>query len=193
MRDLYQRGSRVLLRLLVPLFAATLAFAAEGAEAANEPSILWKWFNFALLAGGLGYLAAKYAPPFFRSRTAEIQKGIQAARELSQQAETRAAEMDRRMANLAAEVDRLREEAHQELSAEADRVKNETAQQIAKIQLHAEQEIASATKAARNELKAYSADLAVRLAEQKARREMGPADQDALLNSFVSDLARSAH
>jgi len=63
-----------------------------------------------------------------------------------------------------------------------------TADEIAKIQAHAEREIASAGKAARMELKRYSAELAVSLAEQKVRARMTPETQDALVQGFVQDL-----
>ena len=64
-----------------------------------------------------------------------------------------------------------------------------TAAEIAKIQAHAEQEIASAGKAARMELKRYSAELAIDLAEQKIRARMTPETQDALVRGFVRDLS----
>ena len=71
---------------------------AEG-EAPMPNEIWWKWANFALLAGGLGYLISKHAGPFFRSRTEEIQKGIQDAAKVRAEAEARAAadrEQDRK-------------------------------------------------------------------------------------------------
>ena len=42
----------------------------------------WKWANFGLLAGALGYFIAKNSGPFFASRSQEIQKGITAAEKL---------------------------------------------------------------------------------------------------------------
>jgi F0F1-type ATP synthase membrane subunit b/b' len=71
---------------------------------------------------------------------------------------------------------------------EIERLAQHTAAEIAKIQAHAEQEIASAGKAARTELKRYSAQLAVELAEQKIRARMTPQTQDALVRGFVRDL-----
>jgi F0F1-type ATP synthase membrane subunit b/b' len=54
--------------------------------------------------------------------------------------------------------------------------------------MHAEQDIQSAGKAARAELKRYSAELAIALAEQKIRTRINPDAQNALVMAFVRDL-----
>jgi F0F1-type ATP synthase membrane subunit b/b' len=82
--------------------------------------------------------------------------------------------------------------AREEMAAEQERLRAETGQQIAKIQAHAEQEIASAGKAARQQLKEHAADLALKLAEQKIRTRMTAEAQDRLLGAFTEGLARQA-
>jgi F-type H+-transporting ATPase subunit b len=148
---------------------------------------IWKWANFAILAGGLGYLS-KNAGPFFAGRTQQIRKEMIEAGELRKQAEMRAAEVDRRLANLESEIAAMRAEAKQEAETETERLARHTAAEIGKVQLHAEQDIAAAGKAARMELRRYSAELAVQLAEQKIRVRMNPEIQDALVMGFVKDL-----
>ncbi|MGH9666013.1 MAG: hypothetical protein ACRD9L_16425, partial [Bryobacteraceae bacterium] len=96
---------------IVLLLAAGLSLYAQEAGAAANPEadakaahqVYWLWANFALLAGGLGYLIGKYAPDFFRSRTDRIRKGIDEAAELKREADRRAAEMDKRMGALESE------------------------------------------------------------------------------------------
>lgn len=158
---------------------------AEGEHGRLE---LWKWANFAVLAAGLGYLAAKNAGPFFSARSRQIRKDMVEAQESRRQAEARAAEVDRRLANLESEIAALRAESQQEAQSETERLARHTAAEIAKIQAHAEQEIASAGKAARHELKRFSAELAIRLAEQQIRSRMTPETQEALVRGFVRDL-----
>jgi F0F1-type ATP synthase membrane subunit b/b' len=191
-------------RLLLSLaFVSALAFAqhepasaaagehksaAAGEKHEEEPNILWRWLNFAILAGGLGYLIAKNAPAFFKSRTAEIQRGIADATEMRQKADERAAAMDKRMANLEAEIADLRTHAKSEIVAEANRVGIETVELLAKIQAHAEREIASAAKGATLQLKAYSAKLALDLAEEKLRGRMTPATDRDLIGEFLKGL-----
>jgi F-type H+-transporting ATPase subunit b len=166
--------------------AETHETSGEGHK--EEPSIWWKWANFAILAGGLGYLIGKNAPAFFNSRTAEIQKGIADATEMRKDADIRAAEMDKRMANLEAEIAALRASAKSEITAEAERINVETAQLLGKIQTRAEQEIASAAKSASLELKSYSAKLALELAEAKLRGQMNATTERELLGDFLKGL-----
>ena len=110
------------------------------------------------------------------------------AQEARRQSEARAAEVDRRLASLEGEIAALRAGSQQEVQAETDRLTRHTAAEMAKIQSHAEQEIASAGKAARMELKRYTAHLAVTLAEQRLEARITPETQDALLRAFIRDL-----
>jgi len=194
---------RLTLMLALALAVAPgLTFAQEGekkAEHASETTRegekkdeghleIWKWVNFLILAGGLGYLAGKNAGPFFANRSASIRKDMEESLQKRKEAEARAAEVERRLASLESQIAGLRAESQQELAAGAERLSRQTADDLAKVQAHAGQEIASAGKQARSELKRYSAELATALAEQKVRARMTPGTQDALVDSFVRDL-----
>jgi len=159
-----------------------------GEKHEEEPSIIWKWVNFAILAGGLGYLIGKNAPAFFQTRTSEIQSGISEATRLKQEADQRAAAMEKRMANLEAEIASLRAVAKSEIEVEANRVGAETAQLLAKIQAHTEAEITSAAKHASLELKAFTAKLALELAETKLRGQMNVNTDRELIGEFLKGL-----
>ncbi len=176
-----------------------LAQHAEGGKAEEHGEAqhgggmeLWKWANFALLAGGIGYAVRKNAGPFFARRNREIRKSMIEADELRAEADAKLSEIDTRLANLEAEIASLRQEAQREDSAEGERLREETAVEIAKIQAHAEQEIAATTKSALLELKRYSAALALELAEQKIRARMTAETEDLLIRSFVENLAQPA-
>ena len=62
--------------------------------------LLWKLANFAVLAGGLGYLIAKNAGPYFRTRGEDIQQGIVDAAQVRAEAEVRAAAIEKKIGNL---------------------------------------------------------------------------------------------
>jgi F-type H+-transporting ATPase subunit b len=161
----------------------------EGHEAKTMPNeIWWKWANFALLAVLLGWLIKKNAGPFFAARTQEIQGGIAEASKVRADAEARAADIERRVSNLSAEVEALRQKSREEITREGERVRAETQASIAKIQAQAEAEIASAGKHASHELKAYSAKLALDLAERQIRERMTAGTQEQLTDGFVADL-----
>jgi F-type H+-transporting ATPase subunit b len=151
----------------------------------------WKWANFLILAGVLGYFIAKRGGAFFRSRQNEIRKGMADAEQARAEAEARLAEVDHRLANLGSEIEVLRRTAREEAAAEGERIRQQTGQRMAKIQVQAEQEIAAAVKAARAELKSYSAELSIGIARQKIRQRITPEGQNALIESFVEGLEKT--
>lgn len=157
-------------------------------EAAHPDMMVWKWANFAILVIGLGYMASKMLPPFFRSRDEEIQSGIAEAAKMKAEAEARSADIDRRLANLGDEIEKLRAGLKEEVAAEGQRIKDETARLAKRLQEQAEQEIQFMTKAARQELKAYSANRALELAKQRIDGHVTADTQHSLVQSFVHDL-----
>jgi F-type H+-transporting ATPase subunit b len=168
------------------------ATAEHGSEAGGhaEPSILWKWANFALLAGILGWLVAKNAGPYFTKRNQEIQGGLLDAKRLREESEARVQDIERRVANLDQEMQRMREAATAEMAAEGERIRQETARTMARMQEQAGHEISSATKLARQQLRSYAAELAVDLARQRIRERMTPAVDEALVQDFVKQLSQ---
>ena len=161
-------------------------------EDENARLDLWKWANFAVLAGGLGYIVAKNGKPFFTARSRQIRKDMLEAGEVRKEAEMRAAVVNRKLANLGADIERLRAESEQERAGETDRLRSHREAERAKIQAQAEREIESAAKSARLELKRYAAALAVELAERKIRARMNGEVQDALVAGFVNRLESSS-
>jgi len=166
------------------------ASGGQASEQETGPSILWAWANFAMLAGALGYLIVKKGRPWFAARSYAIRKEIAEAKEILAEAEARAAQIDRRLAGLEADIEALRQTARREQAAEAERIRRETAADLARIHEHGAREIDAAGKAARVELKRYAARLAVDLAEQKIRRQMTVDLQSALVANFVRGLDR---
>jgi F-type H+-transporting ATPase subunit b len=194
-----RRSARVLyLVLALTSLAPRVAFAQEGApaheteETKGDTWIWWKWANFLILAGGLGYLISKSAPAFFRSRTDEIQSGIQEASQVRRDAEARAAAIELRTAGLQAEIEGIRVNARAEMEAEGERIRRETEQQVRRIQEQSQQELAALTKLAREELKSYAGSLALDMAEQRIRGRMDAGTQNRLVQVFVHDLQRAS-
>ncbi len=159
----------------------------EAAETKDD-MLVWKWANFVIMAGGLGYLISKHLPPFLGSRTGDIQKDINEAQAQKAAAEKRAADMDARRASLGAEIEKFRAEAKAEMAQEAARIRQDTARQIEKIQKQAEQEIESAGGLAIRELNAYAAKLSLDLAEQRIRTRLDAGTEAGLVDDFTRDL-----
>jgi len=156
----------------------------------HDQWIWWKWANFAILAGGLGYMIRKNAPAFFAQRSQAIDEGLRDAAKQKKDAEVQAAAIEQRLAGLQHEIDNLRTTARAEMTAEGERIGRETENRLRRIQDQAAQEIALMTRATRGELRRYSAQLAIDLAEQRIRSHIDKDAQDGLVDAFLQDLRR---
>jgi F-type H+-transporting ATPase subunit b len=146
--------------------------------------------NFAVIAGTIFYFSKKNLPGVFRARTASIQKAMQEARQASEEANRRLAEIETRLSRLDAEIGGMREAAEKEAAAEEARIRAAALEDARKIVESAEQEIAAAVKAARRELTTYAANLAVSLAAKQIRVDV--ATDQALVRGFANELGPKA-
>jgi F-type H+-transporting ATPase subunit b len=143
--------------------------------------------NFAVVAGAVVYLSKKNLPGMFRNRTASIQKAMQEARQASEDANRRLAEIETRLSRLDSEITGMRATAEKEAVAEEARIKAAAEEDGRKIVESAEQEIAAAAKLARRELTTYAANLAVSLAARQIK--VDPATDQALVRGFARELS----
>ena len=176
---------------IAPLTLVPSARADENKEekaGSKEPSLMYEWANFILLAGLLGYLAVKQGAPFFNARAAEIRKGIDDAEKIKADANAQISTITGKLGRLDAEIASLREGAEVERRAAEQRLRDETQREIERIRLHADNEIETAGKSERVALQRYAAQLALELAETKVRARMTPDTEDALVQAFVNGL-----
>lgn len=143
--------------------------------------------NFAIVAGLIAWFSKKNLPGMFRSRTASIQKSLEEARRASEDANRRLSEIEARLARLDDEINEMRSASEKEAAAEEERIKAAAAEDARRIAESAGQEIDAAAKAARRELTAYAAELAVTLASKQIRVD-APTDQ-ALVRRFGQQLS----
>ena len=143
--------------------------------------------NFAIVAGLIVWFSKKNLPGMFRNRTASIQKSLEEARRASEEANRRLSEIESRLSRLDDEINQMRARSEKEAAVEEERIKAAAAEDARRIIESAGQEIEAATKAARRELTAYAADLAVALASKQIRVD-APTDQ-ALVRNFGQQLS----
>jgi F-type H+-transporting ATPase subunit b len=187
-----RRGGRKLIAsaLAVLLFAAVSAHASEESgnattERANE---IFKWINFAIVAGLLAWVFLKLTPPFFRKNAETISSEITKATAAKAEAERQLREAEGKLARLEQEVAQLRATAQREAAAEAGRLRATTQSDVQKVGLAAKAEIEAAERAARLELKVAVANMAVDGAETLLAKQLTPQTQESLVTSFVKSL-----
>jgi F-type H+-transporting ATPase subunit b len=179
--------------LVILLFAGISAHAAEdgGGDTTERAKEIFKWINFAIVAGLLGWVFLKLTPPFFRKTAETISSAISKATAAKAEADRRLREAEEKLARLDQEVAQLRATAQREMAAETERLRAATENDIQRVALAARAEIEAAERAARLELKAAAANLAVDEAETLLSRELTSKMQESLVTAFVKDLEGS--
>lgn len=143
--------------------------------------------NFAVIAGVLLWAGRKFLPGAFRARTAAIQSAMEEARRASEDANRRLSEIESRLSRLGDEIASMKAAGEADLAAEEARIKAAAEEDARKIVDSAEQEIAAASKAARRDLTAYAADLAIALAKKQIHVDAGT--DSTLVRSFADRLS----
>jgi F-type H+-transporting ATPase subunit b len=174
--------------VLTMLLVAITARAEEASASQQATEDLFKWINFALVAGVIAWLCLKKGPAVFSRRADAIGSAIQKSTEAKKQADQHLSDAEAKLQNLEKEVAELRASAQRESAAEAERIRKHTRSDAQKIDAAAKAEIAAAERAARLELKALAANLAVNGAESLLAQQLTPAAQESLINNFVKTL-----
>ena len=176
--------------LFVFLFAVVGANAAEeGGNAATERATeIFKWINFAILAGVTVWVFGKLLPPVFRKRAEAVSSAITNATNAKAAADAQLRDAESRLANLQKEVAGLRAMAEKEAAAEVERLRAATQSDAQKIAAAAKAEIEATERAARLELKSLAANLAVDGAETLLAKQLTPKAQESLISNFVKTL-----
>ncbi len=177
--------------LFVSLFAVASAHAAEegGGAAVERATEIFKWINFAIVAGLILWVFGKVLPSVFRRNADTISSAITKATAARTAADAQLREAETKLVNLQKEVAELRAFAQREAAAEAGRILALTASDAQKIAAAAKGEIEAAERAARLTLKALAAKLAVDGAESLLAKQLTPKAQENLISSFVESLA----
>jgi F0F1-type ATP synthase membrane subunit b/b' len=172
-----------------------LALAAEETRWWDYPGFeLWKFVNLAIFVIALVFAMRKFfgVPAMFRDRKETIKRELAKAQEERDAALQKLKEVEARLGLLDKEVASIKEQSVREAAEERERIAHSTEAEIVKLSEQAAREIESAGKAARKELRRYTAEQSVRLAEEIVRREMKPEDDARLIASNIEELGGPA-
>ena len=155
---------------------------------------LWKFVNLAIFVIALVFAMRKLfgVPEMFRDRKETIKRELAKAQQERDAALAKLKEVEERLGRLDTEVATIKEQSVREAAEERERIARSTEAEIAKLSEQATREIESAGKAAKKELRRYTAEQSVQLAEQLIRREMKPEDDARLIASNIEELGGPA-
>ncbi len=180
--------------LLLLAGLAVTGFASEGAEGAHGShaalqmkDFIWRVINFAMLAGLLiwGMRKAKVGQ-LLADRQAGIEKALKEAVQAREAAEKKYAEYSDKLSRATKEIDEIYASIKKEGELEKERIIAEAKDSAEKIKKQAEQSAAREVLKARAELQAEAARLAVQLAEQSLRENVGKEDQNRLVGEYLT-------
>jgi F-type H+-transporting ATPase subunit b len=161
----------------------------EGERHGESPwAPLWRWGNFLLLFGGLGWYFRKPLHDFLSARARGIEEGLVGAESARRAAVLKSAEVDTRLAQLDQAIQALRFQATAEAEEERQRIIDSAQLEAQKILDLARREIGGLQKSARLELKGYVAELAVKLAEERLKAQVGPEEHKMMVEKFLLSL-----
>lgn len=164
--------------------------AEEAKEGGHEEghAAVYKWINFILLAGGLGYVLHKPAREFFLQRSASIRKGLEEGRKALENSQAQLREVEDRLQHFEEAMAAFRAAALKEMEEEHARIRQTAAEDAAKMMesLRAQMEVAG--KQAKLELRLFTARMAVEQAEKMIVQRLDESGQKRLVSQFVGRL-----
>ena len=180
--------------LTVVLVVAAPAWAQEATDATAEEEhaspldVVFRWVNFAILFGGMGYLLRKPAAEFFETRRDTILGGLERAREAQADADLRVADIEARLANLSSDLAEIRTEAEKSARTERDRIVADTKVEVDRALAQSREEVDRIVREFELEIRGHIADLVIGRAEQELRGRIDDRARGRLLARALQEL-----
>lgn len=152
-------------------------------------------FNLVLLLGVIGWFAGPKIKAALGTRAAEIKRDIDESNRLRKETRDRFEELEARLAGFEKELSAMKGQAEAEAVKEAAAIDARADRDVARITESAERTIRNETAKARMALRRDAVALAVDLAEEQLRAQLGPQDDQRLagdLLTLVEDSAANA-
>ena len=175
--------------------AAATAHASGGAEKSQAEIVretLWQAFNLVVILVLFVYFARKPVGDYFAARRQGIQTQLSQAAELLSQAEHRNSELQRRLVDLSAELDTIRENSSRRAEEEAMRILAEARATADRIRRDAQTAVDQEVRRAQAKLREEAADLALELAARKLQTGVTDSDRDRLVDEFITRVEPSS-
>ena len=168
-----------------------------------EPNFLWRpkgtpvpfgamLLNSAVLYYLLIRFAKKPIAAALKSRKATILRGMDEAAQMKQDAESRLADYEHKLASIEQEIERVRTEMRSAGQSERKRILGEAKEKQARMERDAQTLISQELKAAREGLLLEMTRTALRSAEATIRTKVTAADQNRLAEDYLAGIKGAA-
>jgi F-type H+-transporting ATPase subunit b len=169
------------------LLLPAVGFAAEeGGE--HGSNLVWHAVNLLLLLGVIVYFARSPIQTYMAERRTAIESNLDSARRELESAEAKLAECKARVDSLDREMADIRDAVRAQAEGERDRLLADARAAADRIRRDARLAVEQEGLRARENLREEAADLAVRLAGDLLKRQVGDADRSRLVDEFVASI-----
>ena len=177
--------------LAAALFSAEWALAAEAGthhKAFSFTEELFKLVNTLIVVGILYKVAYHPIRNFLKDRREGIRKALEESRAAREEAEKQLAEQRAKVADLEAELVRVRDQGEKERDAMRERLEEEQENQAQRLLEQTRMTIELEASKARADMQNQAASLALSLAEEMLKKDLGEADQERFVENYLAKL-----
>jgi len=160
--------------ILIMLLAFSWLGAAEAEPGFSLTAFLGQVVNFVVLFGGLAYLLYKPLLKFLQHKSDQVAENLKQSEKRRIDSLQRLEKSRERLNRLDIEIDQMKTEAEAEATREKERIRLEARNEAERLKKLAKEEIDSMVKSSQRELKVYTLDLSISLAEKRIEEKLGP-------------------
>ena len=148
----------------------------------------WQVANFIIFVGVLYYFLNKPIRDYLASRHSAIRKDLVEAAELRASANDQLAKIDAKLQALPGELTALRARGAEEIKAEDQRIAQQAAADRDRLLEQTRREIDLQVRLAKKEILEHAANLSVQLATERIKKDVTPADQERLIDRYLTQV-----
>jgi F-type H+-transporting ATPase subunit b len=178
--------------LLAPMSVLAQEHAAEGGHDESIGGMIlgmgWPVANFAIFLYVLYHYGNKPFREYLATRSSAIRKDLVDAAELRSTATAQLATIEQKLAALPGELTALRTRGAEEIKAEEQRIAAQAAADRDRLLDQTRREIDLQVRLAKKDILEHAANLSVQLATDRIKKEVTPADQDRLVDRYLSQV-----
>lgn len=148
----------------------------------------WPVANFIIFVGVLYYFLNQPIRDYLATRSSAIRKELVEAAALRATATDQLAKIEAKLQALPGELSALRTRGAEEIKAEEQRISQQAAADRDRLLEQTRREIDLQVRLAKKDILEHAADLSVRLATDRIKKEVTPADQERIVDRYLSQV-----